>query len=221
MPRLLALVALLSVACATPSAAPSYRPSCRRDFCETRKTNQAPGPWLPTAPESVEPLKISGPINSVTSGLFGLALVQAVAKQPKSLTVIIDSPGGSVDEMLTIIELLNITRSEPDPIPVRCEVRGLAASAAAIILEAGCTTRAMTRSSQLMFHEPATIARGKEGDFRRTADDLADTNQRIATLIAWRMGMTAEGYSAWIRDRDRWLDAPGALKLGAIDEIIP
>lgn len=160
-----------------------------------------------------------GPVNALSS-LDVITGLQAAAEAKQPVHMTINSPGGSVTTMFEIIELMrDLTRQD---LPVTCTVKGMAASAAAIILEAGCSTREMTADSQLLFHEPSSGGGGgKEGDFRRAADELADMNQRVASLIAWRLGMTADEYAAWIRDRDRWLDAPGALKMGAVDKVLP
>lgn len=150
---------------------------------------------------------------------FLTELAKAVDDKVPEVRIVIDSPGGSVSTMFEMIDLAR--KGQAQGMVVKCKVDGMAASAAGIFLQAACSEREMTRASQLMHHEPAMGGEGKEWDFRRAADHLADTNRRIATLIAWRMGMTADEYEAWIKDRNRWEDAAGALAKGFVDTVVP
>lgn len=201
MPRLPVLALLALAACA--AAPKSVRSG---EYCQL-----AP-------PPEVRYLRL-GEIGAFESLEFIAELTASVEAKVPEVRVTIDSPGGSVSTMFEIIDLMRKGRAQG--MVVECKVDGLAASAAAIFLQAACSERAMTRASQLMFHEPAMGGEGKEWDFRRAADHLADTNRRVATLIAWRMGMTADEYEAWIKDRNRWEDAAGALAKGFVDTVVP
>lgn len=154
----------------------------------------------------------------VIDTILGIELAAAVGAP--SVTVIIDSPGGFVNVGYVVIGTMQRARAQGTR--VDCRVEGMAASMAAIVLEAGCSTRTMSRSSSLMFHEiyvgkvngPQTIY-----TLRTTANGLEDDNRRSAVMIAWRMGMTAGEYLRWIAGRDRWVDAAEALELGFIDAV--
>lgn len=148
------------------------------------------------------------------------SLQEAMASREPSVTIVIDSPGGSVDTGLALVGMLKAARAQG--MSVHCRVDGTAASMAAVILEAGCTTRTMTPGSALLFHEPSIRELGgTEHDLRRLADKLADVNRRIAILIAPRLGLTARQYEAWVRERDRWMDADESLEKGAVDAVVP
>lgn len=143
-------------------------------------------------------------------------LQDAMDAHESEVIIDIDSPGGRVDVGLALLGVMDAARKQG--IILTCRVDGMAASMAAIIFEAGCTTRTMTPTSSLLFHEPAVReAGGKEGDFRRLADTLADTNKRMAILVAPHLHMTARQYAAWIADRDRWVSADEAKEMGAVD----
>lgn len=188
------------------------------------------GDGLPTIPKACvadscvlalkpEVIEFNDELDSVMGQRILDGIHDAVEHGDRELTIRIDSPGGRVDYMLQIFDALR--KAEHSGTKSRCEVvpDGMAASAAAMILEA-CTTRVMAPSARLLFHEAAVGgADGKKGDLRRTADHLEDTDTRIATMLAWRLKMTAEQYLAWVTGHDRWLDAPGALQLHAIDVI--
>lgn len=178
----------------------------------------APAQCVLAAPP-LETTAIVGEFNR--EGLVGAAtaLVEATERGGGTVHLVIDSPGGRVDFMFAMIDLAR--DAQKAGVKVECTVDGMAASAAVIFLEAGCSTRSMTRGSQLMYHQAARGGGGgKSGDFRRAAEELEDLDQRVATLIAWRMGMTAKQYIAWISDRNRWVDAAEALERGFVDSVV-
>lgn len=163
-------------------------------------------------------LELHGVSNTSAIALV-LGLREAIELNESVVVLNIDSPGGSVTAGLGIINAMRAAQAAG--VKIICRVDGMAASMGAIILEAGCSERHMTRGSQIMFHEPALrpFDGGKEGDYQRIANDLSDTNRRIATLIAWRMGMTADQYVAWVSGRDRWMDWAEALEKHAVDAV--
>lgn len=159
-----------------------------------------------------------GPISAAETSDFSDGLKEAVSAHESVLRVDIDSPGGSVSTMLRLMREMKDARAQG--MEILCFVDGMAASAGAVIFETSCSKRYMTATSSLLFHEPAIgDAGGKEGDLRRAADSLADTNKRMAILVAPHLSMTPEQYMSWIADRDRWLGAGEALLIGAVDEL--
>ena len=200
----------LSLGCATTAAAPETSPSCRRNFCDLSNKVAAA-----VAPSPIRHIEL-GPIGFIETIKFRAELEAAAEAKEPSIVVDIDSPGGSVGTMLRIMGQMKAARA--GGMKIHCRVDGMAASAAAVIFETSCDVREMTSDSALLFHEPSiSEAGGKEGDLRRTADSLADTNKRMAILVAPRLHMTAAQYMAWIADRDRWLSADEALAMGASD----
>lgn len=144
-------------------------------------------------------------------------LQEAIDHKEPEVIIDIDSPGGSVGTGLALLGMMGAARKQG--MVITCRVDGMAASMAAVILEVGCTTRSMTPDSALLFHEPAiSEVGGKESDFRRIADMLADMNKRIAVLVAPHLkGWTAARYMAWISGRDRWVSVDEAKEMGAVD----
>ncbi len=165
-------------------------------------------------------LKIEGPIDGLSSigPIVGLRL--AALKKYSHVDVVIDSPGGDLGAAVGIIAAMK--GAQKAGTEVRCTVRGRASSAAAIILEAGCSTRRMSKSSYLLFHEvyygePQSAQ--KMHEFYDYANGLYDSNKYVAVLIAWRMGMSADEYMTWVGRRDRFVDATEALQRGFVDSI--
>ncbi len=145
------------------------------------------------------------------------ALEKALASDQDTVVVNINSPGGYVSELYRLEELTNAYRAKGGH--VVCRVTGMAASAAAVYFESVCDERIMTKGSSLMFHEIADEVSGKGSDIQKKADEIYDEEMRQASIYAYKLGMTAEEYIAWIRARNRWLDASLALKMGATDSV--
>lgn len=143
----------------------------------------------------------------------------AVDSQASDLEIRINSPGGRVDYMIAIF--MAIRSAEHRGVKTRCVVEpdGMAASAAAVILQA-CTTRVMSKNSIILFHSGSTGGvEGKRGDLHRAADNLEDNDTWVASLVAWRLNMTASEYMTWTDGRDRWLDWDAAKKRHAVDVV--
>jgi ATP-dependent protease ClpP protease subunit len=154
---------------------------------------------------------------------FAEQLQDVIDHPVPSIVVDIDSPGGSLAVGFALIDMLRTARGHGTSITCRVGPGAMAASMAAAIFESeGCEIRVMARGAQLLFHEPSVQdVSGKEHDLRRIADQLADANRRIGSLIAARMHMTADEYCRWIRGHDRWIDYSEALNHHAVDVIEP
>jgi ATP-dependent protease ClpP protease subunit len=169
-----------------------------------------------------------GPVRPLDSLGLVVGLQEVIEAGTPRVTIDIDSPGGSVVLGLQIMDLMRDAQANGTTITCRVGNNAMAASMAAVILVAACDRRLMSPTAQLMFHEPALRGEfaGKEHDFRRVADSIADTNQRMAILVASHMvradgtRWTAAEYRAWINDRDRWVDAAEALEMGAVDKLV-
>ena len=142
----------------------------------------------------------------------------ADAKVPE-FTILIDSPGGSVAEELLVFAALRDADHKGVKSRYIVLPDGMAASAAAVIFE-GCSLRIMAPSSRLLFHEVRVGGvQGTKGDMARLAERMEDLDKEVATMFAWRLGMSANSYLAWISGRDQWLDGTGALERQAADVV--
>lgn len=189
-------------------------------------------PVEPSSEAPVEPDTCSKPPRHVKLGEIdgpnvmaaAVALNEVVQAKDKEITIDISSPGGDVELGLALIELMHQARDQYG-VQITCIVApgAYAASMAAVIFETGCSERVMHGDSVLMFHEPAVSGLGtaKESKLRRTADELADLNHRIAIMVAPKFRWTAARYEAWLAGRDRWLDLDEARQLHLVDRWLP
>lgn len=132
----------------------------------------------------------------------------------------LNSPGGDMYAGVGIMdEITSYSLRGGGTHRVEIRVRGLAASAAGMILQAA-DNRVMGKYSLLMIHKGSTGISG-------TADDIADehewwersVDQMIAMFLSRTDRVTRAQFLRNINRKDWWLTADQALELGFVDEI--
>tara|TARA_R110001583_G_scaffold126483_2_gene278036 strand:- start:26292 stop:26933 length:642 start_codon:yes stop_codon:yes gene_type:complete len=135
-----------------------------------------------------------------------------------SINVIINSPGGCMYEMFSVIDYMaELKKTEDVLVNVTC--RGYAMSAAAMILACATGHRSTTKHSTIMLHEGSAFSLGKNSDIQASAKHSSHMEIMANDLLEEK---TKKG-SIWWKDNTRtdlFLSAEEALQLGVIDEII-
>lgn len=132
----------------------------------------------------------------------------------KSITVRINSPGGSLFDSIAIYNTL-----VKHPANVTVYVDALAASGASIIAMAGDKTIMMV-GSQLMIHDALGVEIGNAKDMRAMATFLDGQSDNIATIYKAKAGKDPVG-SDWrkLMLAETWMFAEEAVALGLADEV--
>ena len=140
---------------------------------------------------------------------------QNVPEEERILTVLINSPGGSVSDGLAIYDTINA---------LNCHVRticvGMAASMGAFLLSAG--TRGMRLAlpnSEIMIHQPLGGARGQASDIILAARHIEQTRKILNSILAMSTGKTLARI-AKDTDRDNVMTAREAVAYGLIDQVL-
>jgi len=135
----------------------------------------------------------------------------------RPIMVYIDSYGGSVDALAKMIETID---EIPNTVVTTC--MGKAMSCGAILLSHG-DIRFCGKHSRVMVHETSS---GTAGDVHDMHADITETkrlNEHFLGLLAKNCGFKDyEEIRELIKKqdgRDRYMDAPSALKFGIIDAI--
>lgn len=135
-------------------------------------------------------------------------------------TIYLNSVGGEAWAGIGIIdELIAQSLRGGGSHEVTIKVRGVAASAAAMILQAA-DRRVVGANSQLMIHKGSTAIAG-------TADDIADehawwqasTDRMVALFLSRTDKITRTEFMRKVNRRDWWLTAEEAVEMGFADEI--
>lgn len=140
---------------------------------------------------------------------------EGIPEDQRVLTLLINSPGGSVSDGLAIYDTIN---------SLRCEVRticvGLAASMGAFLLSSGSKgMRCALPNSEILIHQPLGGAQGQASDIIIAAKHIERTRRTLNSVLAMNTGKSVEQIAA-DTDRDYTMTAEEALSYGLIDCIL-
>ena len=136
-------------------------------------------------------------------------------EEERILTVLINSPGGSVSDGLAIYDTINA---------LNCHVRticvGMAASMGAFLLSSGSRgMRLALPHSEIMIHQPLGGAQGQASDIKIRAELILRTRDMLNKILSEKTGKPIEQIEK-DTDRDNFMTAEQALEYGIIDRII-
>lgn len=138
-----------------------------------------------------------------------------IPKEERILTLLINSPGGSVTDGLAIYDTINM---------LECKVRticvGLAASMGAFLLSSGSHgMRLALPNSEILIHQPLGGAQGQASDIIIAAKHIEHTRKSLNSILAMNTGKTMKQI-AKDTDRDYTMTAEEAKEYGLIDHIL-
>ena len=121
------------------------------------------------------------------------------------ITLVINSPGGSVSAGLAIYDVMQA---------LSCPV-----TTAALVLAAGTKGRRYASpNSRVMIHQPLGMAQGQASDIQIAAENIQRTKYKLAERLAVHSGHTVQDIQQDC-ERDSWMDSSEALRYGLIDHI--
>ena len=131
------------------------------------------------------------------------------------ITLVINSPGGSVTAGLAIYDAMKYG--------TRCDIitvaTGMAASMGAFLLAAGTKgKRYATPSTEIMIHQPLGGVQGQATDISLVADHIQNVKRKLAEILADECGRPVK---TLMRDteRDNWKTSTQAMEYGLIDHV--
>lgn len=134
----------------------------------------------------------------------------------KPLSIILNSPGGSVIAGLALYDHFNDLRKRGHHLTVKC--RGMAASMGGILLQSG-DKRVIGAESRVLIHEVSSGTYGKVGDMQDDLNFSKGLWEQLSVILAKRSTMTPKQIRAKAHKFDWWVGAEEAVKLGFADEI--
>jgi ATP-dependent Clp protease protease subunit len=160
-------------------------------------------------------LFVSGPIEDYTANLVVAQLLFLDAEDSKKdVQLYINSPGGSVNAGLAIVDTMNHIKADVSTVCV-----GLAASMGSIILSAGKKgKRYALPNSEVMIHQPWGGVQGQAADIEITAKHILATRDRLNSMLAKATGQKLEKVEKDV-DRDFFMTAEEAKKYGIVDQV--
>jgi ATP-dependent Clp protease protease subunit len=152
----------------------------------------------------------------LASDVVAQLLVLESQDPDRDITMYINSPGGSVSDMLSIYDAMQY---------VHCDIAticpGEAASAAAILLAGGTPgKRAALPNATVLIHQPRTggSMRGQISDLEIQAAEIERLRNRLDEILSLHTGQSVEQIRK-DTDRDNILTAEMAKEYGIIDEV--
>ncbi|WP_439032605.1 ATP-dependent Clp protease proteolytic subunit [Gordonia terrae] len=160
---------------------------------------------------------VGTPIDQVVSNDVMAQLLVLESQDPdRDITMYINSPGGSVPDMLAIYDTMQY---------VHCDIvtvcLGEAASAAAILLAGGTPgKRAALPNATVLIHQPRTggAYQGQVSDLEIQAAEIERIRDRLDEILSGHTGQDKEKIRK-DTDRDNILTAAAAKEYGIIDEV--
>jgi ATP-dependent Clp protease protease subunit len=155
-------------------------------------------------------------VNHQTASIVVAQLLFLEAEDPKKeIKLYINSPGGSIQSGMAIIDTMNIIK--PDVVTV---CTGMAASMGAMILSQGAKgKRFILPNAEVMIHQPLTGVEGQASDIEITAKHILRLKDSLYKMLAKATGKDIKEIEK-DADRNYWMNAEEAKKYGIVDEII-
>lgn len=133
----------------------------------------------------------------------------------KDISLYINSPGGSVDAGLAILDTINYIKCNVNTICV-----GLAASMSAILLSCGEKgKRFALPNSRIMIHQPLGGAQGQASDIKIAAEQILKMKDKLNLILSNATGKSLQQIEQ-DTNRDYYLTADEAVKYGVVDKIL-
>lgn len=126
----------------------------------------------------------------------------------KPIIVNINSPGGRVDGLMAIVDMLYAMDA-----PVITRVMGEACSCGFVLFCAG-DERYVGRNASLMYHEMTYVMVDKLRDQESYLKFSKKLQKKLDKIIANNTGVTLKTLDEWKKGPDKWMDAEEAVKLG-------
>lgn len=138
----------------------------------------------------------------------------SIENPDEPITMLINSPGGSILNGMVIIDAMNAS-----PCEIRTVSLGIAASMAAVILASG-NKRYASQSSQVMLHQPLVqgLPGGSCSEIEDVANSLMKTKAELDHLLTKLTGKSIKTIRR-LTSKDTYMSAEEALENGLIDTI--
>jgi ATP-dependent Clp protease, protease subunit len=158
-----------------------------------------------------------GVTNEVANRIVSALLLLDSEDSKKPITVVQNSPGGSVNDGMAILDTMRYVEA-----PVRVLCVGLTASIATItLLGAAKEDRASLPNTRFLIHQPLIPGNivGPASDLEITAQEILKTRAKINEMLAAETGQPLDRVKMDTQ-RDYWMDAEQALEYGLISRVV-
>ena len=158
-----------------------------------------------------------GPVNLESTQVCIDSLGQWHRENPdRPIELVFNSPGGGVMDGLALFDYIHEIRNAGTRVDT--VVLGLAASMAAVLLQAG-ERRVLGRHAYTMIHEISSTAIGSMSELKDTTKFTEQLQDRLLDILAERATISRDEIQEKWERKDWWLSSEEAVELGFADEI--
>ena len=156
------------------------------------------------------------PIDDTIANLVMAQLLHLESEDPdKDISIYINSPGGSITDLLAIYDTMQYVKPDVSTICM-----GMAASAAAVILASGTKgKRYALPHSTILIHQPSGGARGQSADIEIQAREILRLRRLLDEIYAKHTKLSEEQVHKDM-ERDRFFTSDQAAEYGLIDRVL-
>jgi ATP-dependent Clp protease protease subunit len=149
----------------------------------------------------------------------GILRPEEPEERPEDIEFFISSPGGSISEMFTIYDLMDLVKSRRD---IATFGYGKVASAAVPLLASGTKgKRHIAKHARVMLHHCSSNVSGPVPNVRANYDELKKVEDMMVDLLVEHTKLSAgEVYTIFSQNTDKYFSAEEALEMGIVDKII-
>jgi len=141
--------------------------------------------------------------------------VEQENRQP--INIYINSPGGSLQDCLTFIDILKMSKT---PIRLICRSSALSAGALIFMCKGENITRLILPHGTVLIHQGSINAGDAQTHaFLDTADNVKKTEAKVKEYVLANTTISKQLYSRNLK-KEWWIDAEEAVQLGIADKII-
>lgn len=158
---------------------------------------------------------LNGEIDDNNANLIVAQLLYLDSLSHDSISIYINSPGGSVTAGMAIYDTMNFISS-----PVSTICIGIAASMAAFLLSSGEKgKRYCLTNSEVMIHQPLGGVQGQATEIKIAAERILKMKEKLNKILAKNTGQNIQKIEN-DTERDNFMSSEEALKYGLIDKIL-
>ena len=154
-------------------------------------------------------------VNENTANLIVAELLYLDSIDDRDITLMINSPGGSVVDGLAVIDTMNFIKSE-----VSTLCCGMAASMGAVLLSNGAKEkRLILPHSRVMIHQPSSTFGGTFEDVKIEFEQMDRCKKDIYSILSKNVGKTMEEVEVDC-NRNFWMIGEEAVTYGIVDKVV-
>ena len=161
---------------------------------------------------------INGPIDTNSAFESVQKLIFLFNEGFSTITVMINSPGGSVTDGFYIHDAMQMLKKQN--VTIRTVCCGMCASMGAFLLASGSKgSRYCLENSQVMIHSVLAGMQGQASDLKIQFENVFRAKAKYEKLLAEYCGKTSEEIEA-ATDRDNYMEPQQAIQFGLVDKVV-